>query len=279
MPKTFTDSSGRPNGAVFGFTSMLLKVIEDLRPDYLAVGFDEKGPTFRHAEYLTYKEGRPEMDSELSTQIPQVKKLLDELEIPHFSVEGYEGEDVVAALNMQAGETCPELLTYLVTGDMDLLQLVDENTFAYTPKKGLSEAKIYDSAAVVERFGIKPEQVTDYKGLRGDPSDRIPGVRGIGEKTAAALLQEYGSLEEVYRNIDKISPSIARKLAEDAEMAALSKKLATIVTDVPLRLDLEACRLEAQTSKMASVLRRHSFPSLAARLQKNQPQEDLTLGL
>ncbi|MDP2874040.1 MAG: 5'-3' exonuclease H3TH domain-containing protein, partial [bacterium] len=203
LPKVFTNSAGQPTGAVYGFASMLLKVIEDLKPDFMAVAFDERGPTFRHVEYVGYKKGRPEMDSELVTQVPIVRQLLTELQVPFFSLQGFEGDDIIASLNQQAGEGHSHLKTYIVTGDLDMLQLVDQDTFVYAPKKGISETITYDPQVVKETQGLNPWQITDYKGLRGDASDRIPGVRGIGEKTARALLQKFNSLEEIYQNLGK----------------------------------------------------------------------------
>ncbi|MDP2874224.1 MAG: 5'-3' exonuclease H3TH domain-containing protein, partial [bacterium] len=309
LPKVFTNSAGQPTGAVYGFASMLLKVIEDLKPDFMAVAFDERGPTFRHVEYVDYKKGRPEMDSELVTQVPLVRQLLTELQVPFFSLQGFEGDDIIASLNRQAARLAPHLSesprdskrvghliepsgsdmaggrgekhshlkTFIVTGDMDMLQLVDQDTFVYAPKKGISEIITYDPQVVKETQGLNPSQITDYKGLRGDASDRIPGVRGIGEKTALALLQEFNSLEEIYQNLGKVEPKVAKKLAEDAEAAALSKKLATVVPDVPITLELDKCRFRARDKvKMAEVLRSFGFKSLAKRLV---PEENFTKGV
>lgn len=279
LPKVFTNSAGQPTGAVFGFASMLLKVIEDLRPGYLAVAFDEKGPTFRHAEYVDYKKGRPEMDSDLVVQLPLVRQLLTELGVPFFGIQGYEGDDIIASLNQQAGEKFSGLKTYIVTGDLDMLQLVDQNTFVYAPKKGISETITYDPQVVKETQGLYPRQITDYKGLRGDASDRIPGVKGIGEKTARDLLQKFNSLEEIYRNLGEVEPAVAKKLAEDAEAAALSKKLATVVPDAPITLELDKCRFRARDkAKMAKVLRSFGFKSLAKRLASEKIPEKNVIG-
>lgn len=282
LPKVFTNSAGQPTGAVYGFASMLLKVIEDLRPDYLAVAFDEKGPTFRHAQYVDYKKGRPEMDSELVAQVPLVRQLLTELQVPFFSLQGYEGDDIIASLNQQAGlPATPKhsyLKTYIVTGDLDMLQLVDQDTFVYAPKKGISETITYDPQVVKETQGLNPWQITDYKGLRGDASDRIPGVKGIGEKTARALLQKFNTLEEIYQNLGEVEPAVAKKLAEDAEAAALSKKLATVAPDAPITLELDQCRFRAKDKvKMAEVLRSFGFKSLAKRLAPEKiPEKKVT---
>jgi len=234
IPQTFTNSQGEPTNAVYGFASMLLKVIDNLKPDYLAVAFDMRGPTFRHEEYEGYKKGRPEMDEALVSQLPKVRQIVQGLDVPAFEAQGFEGEDVIASLNRQAGEQHPELETVIVTGDMDLLQLVDKDTRIYSPKKGLSQPVLYDEGKVQEKYGLKSEQVIDFKALRGDPSDRIPGVRGIGEKTAVELLGTFGTLEKIYQNLDQVRPAVAKKLREGRELAFLSQKLATIVDNAPV---------------------------------------------
>ncbi|MCG2685861.1 hypothetical protein L6258_00635 [Candidatus Parcubacteria bacterium] len=267
IPKTFTNSRGEPTNAVYGFASMFLKVITSLKPDYLAVAFDMKGPTFRHEEYEGYKEGRPEMEEALVSQLPKVRRLAQGFDVPTFEAPGFEGEDVIASLNRQAGEQHPELETVIVTGDMDLLQLVDKDTRIYAPKKGLSQPILYDEGKVQEKYGLKPEQVVDFKALRGDPSDRIPGVLGIGEKGAGELLRTFGTLEEVYRNLSKIRPAVAEKLGAGKESAFLSQKLARIVDTAPVELDLEKCRFrEVDKVAAAGVLKDFGFRSLAKRI-------------
>lgn len=243
LSKDFTTSKGEIVNAVYGFTRMLLKVIKDLKPEYLIVAFDKKGPTFRHQEYTGYKAKRPEMDSDLVPQIKRIHEVVESLNIPIFELDGYEADDVIGTLAKQA-EKRPEFLEIMiVTGDRDALQLVSPRIKIYSPKKGLSNPVIYDPEAVRRDYGLTPAQIVDFKALRGDPSDNIPGVYGIGEKTAAELIKTYGTLEQVYRNLAEISPSTAKKLAQGAEQAGLSKRLATIVLEAPIRLDLKACRL------------------------------------
>jgi len=267
IPQTFTNSQGEPTNAVYGFASMLLKVIDNLKPDYLAVAFDMRGPTFRHEEYEGYKKGRPEMDEALVSQLPKVRQIVQGLDVPAFEAQGFEGEDVIASLNRQAGEQHPELETVIVTGDMDLLQLVDKDTRIYSPKKGLSQPVLYDEGKVQEKYGLKSEQVIDFKALRGDPSDRIPGVRGIGEKTAVELLGTFGTLEKIYQNLDQVRPAVAKKLREGRELAFLSQKLATIVDNAPVELDLEKCRFrEVDKAAAARVLKDFGFKSLVKRV-------------
>lgn len=275
LPKTFTNKEGQPINAIYGFMSMLVRVVTDLKPDYLVVAFDEKGPTFRHQDLVTYKEGRPEMDNELQEQQPVVREMLKAFSIPVFSVEGYEGEDVIATIVAKARSSKLEaqnLEFYIVSGDRDVLQLVDEAVKVYSPKKGLSEAIIYDLENVKSVFGVPANQIRDFKGLRGDGSDRIPGVFGIGEKTAVALLDQFGSLENVYRNLDKtgrlLGGKVQEKLMAGAEQAVLSKKIATIVSDAPLTVELSSCRFQSLATNLTGLefLASLGFKSLIKRL-------------
>ncbi len=252
LPKTFTNKDGQPVNAVYGFMSMLTRVVTDLKPDFLAVAFDEKGPTLRHAELVTYKEGRPEMDDELREQLPMVREMLQSFGVPVSSVEGYEGEDIIATavakIKNQSSKIKDkeEMEFYIVSGDRDVIQLINKEVKVYSPKKSLSEPVIYDENNAQEVFGVEPSQIPDYKGLRGDPSDRIPGVFGIGEKTAVSLIGEFGSVENLYQHIgevrSKFGEKVEKKLAEGAEQAVLSKKLATITDNAPVGIDLDECR-------------------------------------
>lgn len=292
LPKIFTDQKGNPTNAVYGFFSMLIKIVEDLKPNFLAVAFDEKGPTFRHQELVTYKEGRPEMDNELEVQQPVVRELLKAFAIPVYSIEGYEGEDIIATLIAQLTTHNPALpagrsqLTtglefYIVSGDRDVLQLVDDRVKVYSPlrrrsseaspKKGLSEPVIYTPENVAEVFGVKSSQIPDFKGLRGDQSDRIPGVFGIGEKTAAALIDKYGTVENLYQKIAQVSrgfgENVFKKLSEGAEQAILSKRLATIRADAPLKINLADLEFSGLTKKEGQkALKDLGFRSLLKRL-------------
>jgi len=295
LPKTLTTSEGQVVNAVYGFTRMLLKVIKDLKPQYLAVAFDMKGPTFRHLEYEKYKEKRPEMDTELAAQLPVVKELLESFEIPVYEIQGFEGEDVIAALIAQSAKRKVQsqvqssklggLETVVVTGDRDVLQLVDERTKVYAPLKGLSNPIMYDAAEVQKRYGLTPEQIVDYKALRGDPSDNIPGVPGVGEKTAVELLQKYGTLEEVFNHLDELPERQQKLLREYRKQAELSQKLATITTNAPVELDLDKCRVgDFRSKKAIEALKKLEFKSLVRELEggeglrserpKQEEQED-----
>ena len=290
LPKTFTDETGHPVNAIYGFMSMLIRVANDLKPDYLVVAFDEKGPTFRHQELVTYKQGRPEMDTELQEQQPIVREMLKSFSIPFFSVEGYEGEDVIAtvinkvksakgqvvkragSVNSQMSIVNSQLEVFIVSGDRDVLQLVSQGVKVYSPRKGLSDPVIYDESNVAEVFGVPAGQITDFKGLRGDSSDRIPGVFGIGEKTAVQLIKEFGTVEDIYRHIAEVrarfGESVEKKLIEGAEQAVLSKRLATIVGDAPVTIDLSLCIFHDLGTRVAGLefLSRLRFRSLIKRL-------------
>ena len=248
-----------PNGdlvnAVYGFFSMFLRVLEDIKPEYAIVCFDRPKPTFRKALYVGYQAHRPAMADDLSPQIALVHELLKKMRVPIFEVDGYEADDVIGTLAFQAvSNTKPrgtetrnqaeDIEVIIVTGDRDLLQLVAAHVKVLAPVVGLKETILYDEQKVEEKFGIKPSQIVDYKALVGDASDGYPGVTGIGPKTARYLIKDYETFENLYQNVDKLPIKISEKLATDAEQAALAKKLATIVLDVPVKLVLSDCALE-----------------------------------
>jgi DNA polymerase-1 len=238
LPPTFRNKGGTSTNAVYGFTTMLLKVLKELKPTHLAVAFDRPEPTFRSQLYTPYQAKRPEMESNLAEQIPLLHELLQALRIPHFELGGYEADDLLGSIAAQS----QKLDTIIVTGDRDMLQLINSRIKVCVPVKGLSETKIYDPKSVKEEFGVHPNQWVDVKALKGDPSDNYPGVSGIGPKTAQELVAKYGTLEGIYRNLSQLDGKTAKKLAEGVEDAGLAKKLATIVTDVPVDLDLEKAR-------------------------------------
>jgi len=195
LPATMTAPDGRPTNAVFGFMTMLLKMVADLGSDGVVVAFDRGRPAFRTEALAQYKVQRPPTDPDLKTQFPMIKELLEALSIPIVEVDGWEGDDVLGTL--AARGSAEGIRVLLVTGDKDALQLVDDNVSVVSTKKGITDIVVYDRDAVLERYGVTPEQVPDFLGLKGDPSDNIPGVPGVGEKTAAKLLQEHGTLEAV----------------------------------------------------------------------------------
>jgi DNA polymerase-1 len=268
-----TTPDGKPIGAVYGFARMLLRIFSDLEPTYVGVAMEAKGPTFRHKEFKAYKEQRPEMDEELEAQIPRAHRLLGTLNIPMYISEGYEGEDLIASFIKKAGEKADEVV--IVTGDRDLFQLVGGKVRLFVPEKGLSEGKLYGAKEVIEKLGVKPDQVIDYKALCGDPSDNIPGVRGIGKKTATRLLKEHGSLDEIYKNMSELPERVKSLLEKGKEDAYLSQKLARIVDDAPVRAKLVKWNEGAVKSEQAQRLFRElGFKTLlSGQRSENREQE------
>ena len=235
------DADGIYTNAVYGFLNMLLKVIREENVQYLAVCFDEHGPTFRHTVYADYKEGRRETPPELRQQFGTILSLLDDMGIRRFSLQGWEADDLLGTLSLKGAEAGAAPL--LLTGDRDALQLVGNGTELMFTRKGISETIRFTPSKVYEEYGFTPDQVTDWKGLAGDSSDNIPGVPGVGDKTAVKLLQEYGNLDAVLANADKIKGKLGAKLAEFAGQARFSRELATIRRDAPVPFSLGACAL------------------------------------
>ncbi|MBI4837304.1 MAG: hypothetical protein HY813_02795 [Candidatus Portnoybacteria bacterium] len=269
LPK-LTTKKGELVNAVYGFTSILLRVLNDLKPDYVAATFDLAGPTFRHEEFKDYKATRVKAPQELYDQLNRVKQVLTALNIPIYEKQGFEADDVIGTLARQASEEKESVETIIVTGDLDTLQLVNEKVKVYTLKKGINDTILYDRKAVFDRYGLSPEQMPDFKGLKGDPSDNIPGVPGIGDKTAAELLKEYKTIENLYENVGLLPQKIGNKLEEYKEQAVFSKYLATIKTDVLVRLDLSKCELRDYNPEIVRRLfEKLEFSSLLKRLPKN----------
>jgi len=264
-----TNKEGVVLNAVYGFTSILLRTIKELQPDYLAVAFDLQAPTFRHQEYKDYKAGRVKQPQELYDQMGLVKDLLRTMQVPVLECEGYEADDIIATVTAKNKQE--KLKTIIVTGDMDTLQLVDDNTEVQTMKKGVNDIVVYNPKAVQERYGLRPDQMTDYKALRGDPSDNILGVKGVGEKTATELLQKFGSVEEIYQqqknwSKKKISPSVVTKLTVGKKDALFSKHLVTLVSNVPIKYSLSECEAkDFINDQMKELLVKWEFGSLLKR--------------
>jgi DNA polymerase-1 len=227
--------------AVYGFFSMFLKLQNDIRPDYIVVCFDRPKPTFRQELYVGYQAQRPAMESDLSSQIELVHKALDKAKIKIFEVDGYEADDLIGTIAKQVVEKGEETQVIIVSGDRDLLQLVNSHVKMIAPVVGITKMILFDDEKVEEKYGLKPHQFIDYKALVGDASDNYPGVTGVGPKTAGNLLKKYGTFENIYANLGEIQPNLALKLATDAEQAALAKKLATIALDAPIKIKIEDC--------------------------------------
>ena len=268
-----TTSQGEVTNAIYGFTVMLYKVLEGVRPDCIAVCFDLPKPTFRHHRYAEYKATRERTPDELRAQVDPAKDILQAMRIPILEREGYEADDVIGAMATQAAGAGYDVL--IVTGDLDALQLVSPRVSVMTTKRGITDTVIYDEAAVRERYGVTPEQLPDLKALRGDPSDNIPGVPGVGDKTSSKLVQEFGSVEELISHLDRVeSPKLADALRTYAEQLAMSKDLATIRTDVGVEFDLEQCRVgPPDEDKLAELFRRFEFKSLLGKLEVTEEAE------
>lgn len=236
----FSTSSGEPTGALYGLSAMLLKIIGELKPDFMAACFDLPGPTHRHEAYGAYKAGRAKIDDSLVLQLERAKDVFMAFGIPIYSHPGFEADDIIGTIVHELKKE-KKLEIVIASGDMDTLQLVDDKKVqVYTLKKGISDTILYDEKKVTERFGFPPELLVDYKGLRGDPSDNIVGVRGIGEKTATVLIQEFGTIENIYKNLNKlkVSDRIKTLLEENKKEALFSKTLATIRVDAPIHFVL-----------------------------------------
>ncbi len=232
--------SGEATAGVYGFLSMLLKAIDELKPTHLAVVFDSPEPTFRHVMYVGYqatREKERQVSEDIWGQVEKLKVVFEKLNVPVFAVPGFEADDVIGTLAKQF-KTKKGQCT-IITGDRDLMQLVDKQVVLFMPQKGLSDGMIVDEEKVTEKLGIHPSQVIDYKGLVGDSSDNYPGAAGIGPKTAIHLLAEFGTLDNIYKNLRKINEKIRLKLTEGFEAAMLSQKLATIKLDTPVTLKID----------------------------------------
>jgi len=283
-----TTKDGLMVNAVYGFTSMLLKVWRDLGPDYMAVTFDMAGPTFRHEKYEKYKATRVRADQELYDQIPLVHEVVKAFGLPVFEKKGYEADDVIgtiaAKLRGKSGTKKSDVEIMIVTGDLDTLQLVGEGVKVYTLRKGMSDIVVYDEQGVKNRFGFGPEMMVDYKALRGDVSDNIPGVPGIGEKTAGELIKEIGSVETIYKKISadkkemekELRPSVLKKLIEGKESAKMSKELATIDREVPgVDFNLEDCLLKKfNRDDVVKLFQKFEFVSLLKRVPGNGNEKE-----
>lgn len=262
-----TTKKGELVNAVYGFASVLLNVLNRFKPDYIAATFDLKEPTFRHKEFKDYKATRVKAPDDLYEQIPRVKEVVSAFNIPIVEKEGYEADDLIATFARQTEKLHPDVEVIVVTGDLDTLQLVDDRIKIFALRRGMSDSVLYDEKTIQERYGLAPQQMVDYKGLRGDPSDNLPGVKGVGEKTAIDLLKKYKTIEEVYRNLPGIKESIRKKLERDKVQAYFSKKLAKLVEDVPVGFDLEKCHIENFSRvKAINLFRELEFWSLLRRL-------------
>jgi len=259
--RELVNSKGKPTNAVYGFILMLKKLLEKEKPVYLAVAFDLKGPTFRHKQFEDYKVHRKPMPDDLASQMGLIKETVSAYNIPIFEKQGFEADDILATIAKKVSQQGIDV--YIVTGDKDMLQIVDKNIKVYSTHK---DDLIYDSETVQERFsGLGPGNITDFIALSGDATDNIPGVHGIGEKTAIELIKEFGSLDNIYKNLDKIKSEPRRKmLSEQEDSARMSKELATVDTDVPIEIDIENMRVKNPDSeKLLEIFKDLEFKTFA----------------
>ncbi len=265
-------TTGEPTGAVYVFIRMLLKMLQEYQPEYWGIAFDLPAPTFRHRQYEDYKAGRKETPDDLKLQFGRVRQLAEALRIPVFELEGYEADDVLGALSRQA--TAQGIDTIIASGDADVLQLVSAKVKVLVPRRSLDETVLYDEAAVQEKCGVAPSQVPDLKALSGDASDNIPGVPGIGEKTAARLLQQFASVEGVYEHIQEVTPPRIRDaLATGEGMVKRNKTLATLITDLPVVFEPNSCRRsQVDRDKVLGLFRELEFSSLLSKWREVEAQ-------
>jgi DNA polymerase-1 len=274
-------SNGQPVNALYGFYSMLLTAINTLNPKYLAVCLDSPGPNFRNHEFLGYRAKRKPADQDLVSQLPLLKSTLEEAKIATFSMGGFEADDLIATIAFRAlgkikktksGKKKIINEVIIITGDKDLMQLVNEKVSLFVPVRGLSETKIFKTEEVKEKLGVLPTQVIDLKALMGDMSDNYPGVAGIGPKVAIDLISEYQTLDNIYKNLNNIKPSIKEKLEQSKDNAYLSQKLATLINNIPLEFKLSKSKFNQDSfSNLISLFKTFNFKSLIQRVEKQNP--------
>ena len=261
---------GRMVNAVYGFAVMLIKVLKDLKPTHTAITFDLPGGTFRHDAFAEYKAQRTKQPDELYAQIPMVKEVLAGFGLPVYEAPGFEADDVIGTIAKLAPADCE---TIIVTGDNDTLQLVDKKTKVLSPRKGMSDTVLYDEAAVKARYGLEPHQLIDYKAMRGDTSDNLPGLRGIGEKRAEELLQKYHDIESIFRAVkehpEEFKPGVLASLQNGEKEVPLSKKMVTIVRDLDVSFKMDDAKMRPpDLEKLSKVFADFEFHSLMARIDK-----------
>lgn len=271
-----TTRDGEPINAVYGLVSMFLRIVQDLRPEAIAVAFDEKEKTFRHIEFEAYQSQRPPTHEDLSSQFGKARDFFKAAHVPVYSKPGFEADDVIATIAARSSEfpnsknQIPNE-TVVVTGDRDLLQLVDDkkNVKLYMPIVGLTNAKIYDESAAKERMGVPPAEIPDLKALMGDASDNYPGVAGIGPKTATTLLEKYGSVDNIYTHLSNINPNIRQKLEVKKDDAKLFHKIATVVKNVPIEIDFKGMEdWKIDSPDVLKLFEKFGFKTLSDRIKK-----------
>jgi len=278
LPPLTQRKTGELVNAVYGFASTLLKVFADFKPSHWAIAFDRPTPTFRHEMFHEYKAQRPATPAELKSQIRKVHQLVEAFHIPIFEIDGFEADDVLGTLGKQADEQ--GIQTIIVTGDNDMLQVVLPRVKTLAPQRSFTDTVLYDEEAVEQKYGIKPEQLADLKALAGDVSDNIPGVPGVGDKTATRLLQQYGSVQGIYDHLEQITPAKLQTLLRQYRSQAFqSKELSTIVKDIPVKLDLRTCQVSHyDRDEVARLFQELEFINLLPRLPQIEPESHRPVG-
>lgn len=267
-----TNKQGLHTNAIYGFTTMLFKIIENYKPTHISVAFDKKAPTFRHLEYKEYKAGRKKMPDELREQIEPLKNVLDAFKINRLELEGYEADDIIGTVSLKAEKEGYKV--FIVTGDKDAIQLASKTTTTLITKKGVGEVDEFDFDEVMKKYEMTPNQFIDLKGLMGDKSDNIPGVPGIGEVTGIKLIKEFGSIENIIENVDSIKGSSRKKIEEHKDLAIMSKRLATIIRDVPIDITIDDLSFgDYDKANVIDVFNELGFNSLISRIGENSDFE------
>lgn len=264
----FKTSSGEVTNAIYGFIRMLFDVLLKENPEYIGIAWDRKAPTYRHEEFKEYKAQRAAPPDDLYPQLPRLKEILSAMDIPMLEKDGYEADDILGTISDRAKEEA-DLETYILTGDKDTFQLVNGKVKVLVPVKGISQMEIYDSNKVIEKMGVRPDQIIDYKALSGDSSDNIPGVPGIGPKQAVELLKKYENLDSIYGHLEELSPGQQKKLTEGKKSAYLSQRLCRLALDAPFTLNLEEFHTHTMDyPKVEKYFEELEFKSLSRKLEE-----------
>ena len=266
--------NGQPVNAIYGFYSMLLSAIDILKPEYLIVCLDSPGPTFRQSEFVAYRSKRKAPEISLVSQLPLIPQTLDTAQIKYFAIGGYEADDLIGTIvkkSLQKKVNHKKIVSKItvITGDKDLMQLVNDKVSLFVPVRGLSETKLFGPNEVKQKLGVNPNQVIDLKALMGDMSDNYPGVAGIGPVAAIELLTKYQNLDNIYDNLNNVKESVRQKLIRDKENAYLSQKLATLISNIPLKFTLRSAKLNQNyLTGLENLFTQYNFKSLLARLHR-----------
>ena len=276
----FKSADGTPTNVVYGYLSMLNKVVTDFKPDYLISCFDTPKPTFRNKLFKKYHSQRPKIDDDFIVQIPLVKQALDAAGIERMEKDGFEADDLIGTITRIFKTN--KFRIVILTGDKDMFQLITENVYVAAPQLGLANVKIFDRSEVEKKLDIAPNQIIEYKALVGDPSDNYPGASGIGPKTACKLIHAFGTVDNIYKNLEKVeSEKVKEILKKERGSVYLSKELATIITDVKIELDIKKLKFKNFNKKLIDFLTQYQMNTLTKRIfnikeveKKEEPKKE-----